>query len=362
MAIDSLNNEYIDEAILNLTNTLGIKEEVESNNLLTLLRKNKVKKCIEKIANHLGLPIKVNLSYVSADYQPPSNNNHQTSFTSQDIVKTNSSGKGAEAIIAQVKIPSNLPLYGTPRFNKFTINIKISENCKDHPKSFIAIMAHELSHIVLYSILHKEKNNEVYTDLTAMILGFAQILDDGRKVVEKTQYYDIIHTSTTTYGYLKDDQFQHAYYKIYKILNHHKRSVKKISKKLNHFKKKLNFYQKQFSLFNNYTKYLETKKNIVFNKKDTQKIIDFHQSNYKECIISVIKDNRETAEEVGSWLNLINHYRDKTILLNNQKILDAKEALQLSLSRLQKDIKILTKYINFWQKIKTNIFIVIQKY
>ena len=44
-------------------------------------------------------------------------------------------------------------------------------DCADNPATFIYTIAHEMAHIVLHSLSHPEKRNEVYTDITAMMLA-----------------------------------------------------------------------------------------------------------------------------------------------------------------------------------------------
>ena len=88
----------------------------------------------------------------------------------------------------RILIPFNLPLYGSPKLANFPINIQLSEACTESPERFIAALAHELSHVVLYSTRFDEKENEIYTDLTAMILGFADFMKKGRKIIKTKQY------------------------------------------------------------------------------------------------------------------------------------------------------------------------------
>jgi Zn-dependent peptidase ImmA (M78 family) len=65
--------------------------------------------------------------------------------------------------------------------NNFPINVWISENCKDKPETFMTIMAHELSHVLLHSLRHKEMDNEIYTDITAILLGFSVVIKKRKK-------------------------------------------------------------------------------------------------------------------------------------------------------------------------------------
>ena len=216
-----VKNDYIAKALNELILVLGTKDYIDHQKLISLIHSKKIKETIKTIASHLGLPVEINLSYVPKGYRPSSNDG----FHSTHLVKTDWRGKGASSITAQVSIPSNLPIYGTREMVNFPISVRLSANCAENPATLITVMAHELSHILLYSLLHKEKENEFYTDLTAMMLGFANIMKMGRKIVKtstSTKFFSsttTTHTETTTYGYLSDKNFNFALKKIESVLN-----------------------------------------------------------------------------------------------------------------------------------------------
>ena len=216
--MENISDNYIEEAIETLADSIGIKDNVDNQKIISLIRQRKVKEGIKEIAKCLGLPIEINLSYVPKGYHPGTTNNFHSTY----LVKTDWRGRGSEGITAQVSIPGYLPMYGTSELNDFPISVRVSENCANSPATFIAIMAHELSHIVLHSLWHKEKDNEIYTDITAMMLGFSNIIKSGRKVIKTntlTDYGFFSNTTTTTvetttYGYLSDNNFNFAFNKI----------------------------------------------------------------------------------------------------------------------------------------------------
>lgn len=207
-----VDNQYISEAINNLVPLVGIKKDISYSSLRELFNKRKIKECIKLIANYLGLPIEVNLIYVQPYYG--SNNKRNQGFTSQQVVKTDYRGRGVAGITAQVSIPSQLPFYGTTSFVNFPIDVRISENIKEYPNTFMTMMAHELSHILLHSLQYPEKDNEIYTDIASMLLGFNEVMKLGRKTIKT--FYMVTNTTiqTTTYGYLSDEQFEFAFNEI----------------------------------------------------------------------------------------------------------------------------------------------------
>ncbi len=171
------------------------------------------------IARQLDLPIGINIITVPNDYRAQNSSNR---FDSRDLAKVHPHGLGNEGIIAQVNIPGSLPFYGSSTLIDYPIDVKVSENCRKSPGVFIMIMAHELSHVLLYSLRHPQKDNELYTDLLAMMLGFQTIFRNARKITTTQKQHDFmsptIITITVTYGYLSDEQFNFAYNKINSIL------------------------------------------------------------------------------------------------------------------------------------------------
>lgn len=203
-------------------------------------------------------------------------------------------------------------MYGASRMVNFPINVRLSENCADNPETLISVMAHELSHIVLHSIFHKEKENEFYTDLTAMLLGFADIMKIGRKVIKTSSEYERVvgyesntattYTQTTTYGYLSDDNFTYAYYKINSILNSQNSAKNGLLNKLSQFEQRLNKNEKLSLYFIKCLEYLDKNLNKNIPKEDGQKIGAFHQFGYIDNFQSVTRKNKATAESFSKFV------------------------------------------------------------
>ncbi|GAG14361.1 unnamed protein product, partial [marine sediment metagenome] len=208
---NEISNEYIENAINELNKFFGVKEPVLSENIFSLTRGGKTKEAMKLIARQLGLPIDINITNVLNNYRAQNNSNQ---FHSTHLTKIHQHGSGSGGITAQVNIPGSLPFYGSSALNGYPINIKISDNCTEHPVVFAMVIAHELSHVLLYSLSHPKKENEFYTDLTAIILGFQNIFQNGRKITETDVEHGIMSTTTrmqtTTYGYLNDNQFNFA--------------------------------------------------------------------------------------------------------------------------------------------------------
>ena len=315
--MDEVDNKYIDNAITSLFSTVGIKECIDEKNIIPLINSRRVKEAIKEIAKYLGLPIEVNLSFVSKGYSS-NNNTNNNNFSSKHLVKTDQKGRGIGGITAQVSIPSNLPLYGTPGMVNFPINIRISENCLDDPEAFISVMSHELSHIVLYSIWHKEKDNEFYTDLTAMMLGFADIMIAGRKIIETNTHTDYgflsskttTTTQTTTYGYLSDKNFDFALEKIKKILKTSRHTKNQLAKKIKKLEKKIREQKIEIFYFKKYLNYLDKNLKQKISKQDGHWITIFHHADYINGFESAIDKAENELRQFISFTKNLNHYSD----------------------------------------------------
>ncbi len=359
--MDKIDNKYISDAIDELISVLGIKEDIPIEILLKPFEAGNIKGCIENIADYLGLPIAINLSYVAANYQT---GNAANRFESSALAKTDRSGRGVEGITAQVSIPPYLPLYGTSGLQGFPISVKISDNCQRHPATFLAVMAHELSHIVLHSLLHKEKDNEFYTDTTAMILGFSSVMLLGRKhrELKGVQYknYGLFsesttETLTTTYGYLSDEQFNFAFNKIDKILKKNIDSREKLTKKLTTYRNLLSSYKEELFRFKKFMEYLDKNWIKRIKGEDGAKIVAFHQLDYADRFATVTRSNEGKLKEINDFCVGLVHYTQPR-LNSLQKFDEEIDTLTSDLKRefdlLNNDVNTLRKYVGFIPKLK----------
>lgn len=354
--MDEVKNDYIEKALNELIVTFGIKDFVDRQKLISHIFSNRTKECIKEIALCLGLPIDVNISYVPKGYRPGIND----SFQSSHLVKTDGRGRGSGGITAQVSIPSNLPLYGTPSMVNFPINVRLSEGCAEYPATLISIIAHELSHIILHSMWHKEKDNEFYTDLTAMIFGFAKIMETGRKVIEKSTSAEhglstSTTTTTTTYGYLSDDNFDFAFNKIGAILNKQNSAKIILLKKLEQFKEQINETKKLSFYFEKYLGYLDKHLVQKISQEDGYKISAFHQPGYTDKFQSAVRKNETSLADFLKFVENLKNYTGRNMEIMQQyetQLRSANEELGKQHFLLQKDVDILKKYVSFLYRLK----------
>jgi len=87
---------------------------------------------------------------------------------------------------AWVFLPNPMPLFGSSDFQKLQVEMFLRKSFLEEANFELVVMAssHELSHIVLSSIGHALKAEEVAVDLTAMILGYRDIFVLGHQKAE----------------------------------------------------------------------------------------------------------------------------------------------------------------------------------
>ena len=85
---------------------------------------------------------------------------------------------------AQVHVPGHMPLYGSKELEGLLVKVSVSDNCLENPDTFVAVMAHELSHVLLKSIRHPSRwNDEIFTNIVPVVLGLGRIIKEGRKAM-----------------------------------------------------------------------------------------------------------------------------------------------------------------------------------
>ena len=349
---NKISNKYIEHAINELEKLFGIKEPVFCKNIFSLILDGKVKDSIKLIALQLGLPIDINITNVPNDYRVQNDGNQ---FQSTHLVKVHRHGSGSEGIIAQVTIPANLPSYGSSALKGYPINVKISDNCKEDPAVFAMIIAHELSHVLLYSLIHPKKENEFYTDLTAMMHGFQNIFLNGRKITTTTVEHGFMskttNTQTTTFGYLNDNQFNFAHSKINLMLKRKKERKKErkklLSGELKNIKKLAAKYDKTFLKFKKYIKRLSDNPNKNITDDDSKKIFTFFQLGYIDELDLSRKEYSREIETIDIFLKVPSAEQKNNQVSNYiNELKSYKEKMENKLTYLEEDVKILKKYVN----------------
>lgn len=346
-----VGRQYIEEVFDKMIDLVGAKENVSRNSLKKLFYGGEIKKCVEKIAEYLGLQIEVNLFDVSSGSYKGNGQN----FTSSQLTTTDSSGRSKEGITAQVLIPSYVPVFGSKELVGLPINIKISKNIRQYPNAFFAIITHELFHIVMHSLRLTEKDNEIYTDIGAMLSGFNEIIKEGRNVTkehrEQNFFSERIITETTKYGYLSDDDFWFVYDKINRFLSENRNRKRKILSQIEVFKKEINIFKKDISSLKDYIKILDKNLKKRINPDDVEKIILFHQADYFDEFNKVVMNIESVLQESCDFVLSKKHYYKNSFTETEKKLELVKFEIKEKKRLIGKDLKTCKRNIGFTDKV-----------
>jgi hypothetical protein len=345
--LDKLSNKEISDALDELMTCLGVKEEVSLKDLLALLREKNVQGCVQAIAAHLGLPISISLSYVPKDFEPGSDDG----FRSSALARTDWTGHGIESITAQVAIPEHLPMFGTSDLQGYPIRVRVSENCWERPETLVAVMAHELSHVLLRSLYHSQHDSELHTDLVPILLGFRDVVQRGRKIVQCTTSGDVTTTHTTTYGYLTDSQFEFACDKVKDVLRQHQRDKKYLLGLVERMLHKLKKAAKSLETFRDYLRYLDTHIPERMRETDAQRVVKFHVWDYSKKWEDLIAEAKNKLERADAFVRPLSHYTGS----GAEQLKEHTKGLELAFEKLghvtkaiTEDVKTLRRYVSFF--------------
>ena len=332
---DRLSNDEITNALNKLISCFGVKEDMPSDALVDLLRKKNTQGCVQEIATRLSLPIRISLSYVPKDYSA----DNTDGFHSSALSRTDWTGRGIEGITAQVSIPQHLPMFGTSGLQGYQIKVRVSENCHAHPDTFVAIMAHELSHVLLASLMSPHKDSELHTDLVPILLGFRDAVRRGRKRIESTTTGNTTTTRTTTYGYLTDSQFEFACSHVTHIIECHQRDKKRLIEVVKQLQRKVQKAARSLVAFRDYFKYLDRKPPDKMRPEHTQRVVQLHAQDYTREWKTRIAAVRTSQEAIESFVRHLNHYTSSAV----EHIKTHTQAVELAAAELGEVTKAITK-------------------
>jgi hypothetical protein len=214
MSIESVTRDLAE-----IASVLGLKPAVPAEPLNALHSKRQYGELCRAIGQHMGLANPVRLGTASQSAGAPESERFRTTALS----KTDATGRGTHGIFAQVNIPAKMPHYGTVAFNSYTVELLLHADFGQVPcDTAIGLLAHELSHVLLHSLRHPQRDSEQFTDLVPLALGFASIVARGRTTTARRANAEGSYTTTTTYGYLTDDEFSCAQQIVGRLLEKHR--------------------------------------------------------------------------------------------------------------------------------------------
>jgi hypothetical protein len=299
---------------------------------------------VQEIAARLALPIRVSLSYVPKNFTP----GNTDGFRSSSLARTDWRGHGIEGITAQVSIPQQLPMFGTSALQGYPIQVRVSEDCYSHPQTFVAIMAHELSHVLLAAMWSTFKDSELHTDLVPILLGFRDAVQRGRKTVESTVKGRVTTTRTTTFGYLTDSQFKFACGYVTRILQQHRRDKKHLVGILQQGHRRLRRGTRALSAFRDYFGYVDTRLPGKMRAEHAQRFVQLHTRDHSEGWDSRFRSAKTSFETAESFLRGLDHYTSSAVdrLKVQTRAVEVADAdLRKVTEAVLKDEKLLRRYV-----------------
>jgi hypothetical protein len=323
--------------------------------LFSLLQEKETQGCVQKIATGLGLPIRISLSYVPKGFRPGDTDRFRTTA----LARTDWTGHGIESITAQVAVPQHLPMLGTSGLHGYPIWVRVSEDCHEQPATFVAIMAHELSHVPLASLCHPKKDSELHTDLVPILLGFRNVVQGGRKVVESTTIGNETTTRTTTYGYLTDSHFDFACNHARNILKRHQRQKKRVTELVRQLHRKLHIATRDLARFRDYLRYLDAHPVKKMRQNDGLRVVQFHAWDYTRDWEINITRVRSSLGEAEAFVRPLSHYTRSAVeqIEEHTRNLEwASEQLDQLIKGITRDVRTLQRYVPLLYRMRNSLW------
>lgn len=340
---EHLTTQEVGAAIDELARGLGVKEDIQLV-IPSVLSTQDIPAWVQKVARSLGLPVQVNVTFVSSK-------SREAGFGTTAISKTDQWGRGIDGITAQVSIPESLPTLGTSRMKDFPIEVRVTDNAGQSPATFVAVMAHELSHVLLASLRHPQRESELHTDLCPLILGFRRIVALGRTRVE----YREQGTITTTYGYLTDDQFSFALGHIEELLDDAHAKIDRATELMQGLRSALPKASKEVARFEAYRAYMNRHPPKSTKQADAERLVLFNSVNYtREWKLSIERARKELQDLRGE-IAPVTHYTEQVLQrLDRQQSRLSVSATTVSdaLGSVTTDVRTLRRYLPLLVKLR----------
>lgn len=195
-------NTEISRIIVQLYASIGVRPMFDINDVPCIANRDNFSATASKILAHMRLPIRL-----IPDFTTP--------YESTGLTRANTQ----QGVAAQVLIPQSLPSISSDSLKGFPITVRLRLDGSSG-YTLWTMLTHELSHILLHAWGIPLKESEHATDLCALMLGFGDLWDLGRKRTTR----ELVNASqqlvrTITYGYLSDDNYDFARQYITDLIN-----------------------------------------------------------------------------------------------------------------------------------------------
>ncbi len=177
---ETLTNEQIKQYIDQLVSFYGHCDPIKETALSILFQQNLYGECLRQIMIYMRLKTRIKITYLPT-------------HAYQD-----------DKSLGYVTIPETLPFIGTPAFKEMLFVICAKAEAKQNFHTFVYMLSHEVSHIVLHGSNHPLKQSEMATDLCTLVFGFEEFVSKGRCTIASNPVLG--SQSLVTTGYLSHEQ------------------------------------------------------------------------------------------------------------------------------------------------------------
>ncbi len=350
---ERLSDADVREALDDLIGCVGLREVTTATDAVALAERGEIQQCIQLLAARLGLPIRVELLYVSADSAVKGENRFETGA----VVPVAGKGEAEwvdRGIAAQVVVPGSLPPFGASRLEGYPIQVRVSEDCRAYPETFVAVMLHELSHVMLASLRHAKADNELYADLLPIVLGFAPAVRQGRKISRRIYRAGQTLLMTSTFGYLTDRHLDFACDYVAAALGRHRTERDALLALAKQLRAKVHASARLFSELKYYLAYLGARRATKMPEGDATVAVQCHSWDYAYQREAAIANGRATADAAEQFLRPLHHYTARALVQMREyrkRIELASGALDSLMASTSEDAAVLRRYVPLGRRI-----------
>jgi hypothetical protein len=344
MVFEELSDDDLLTALNEVVSCVGVRDEEPLADFLQFLERSDAHGCAQEISARLGLPVHISLSSLEAG--------NAEGFGSVLLAPR---GRPQQSIAARIEMPQHPPMIGTQGLQGYPVRIRVSSNCYQSPETFVAVLAHELSHLLLACLYHPKGDSELYVDLVPIALGFRDIIRRGRKVTRGIMDGTLGSTQTTTYGYLTDSQFEYACDHVEAILQAHRKSYDHLAEVLAQVQRKLRVVTRRLTAFNRYLKHLDRHPVGRMKEADARHMVRYHDTGYCRDWNADIMSTRTAVQDARLSARNPNRYTHEEADLMQGHI----QAIELACQRLnavdssiREDLKILRHYVPLLRRLQ----------
>lgn len=339
-----MNHREIEKAIKELVNFFSINDSIDEYELLELLKNGKRLECARKMAQYFKLPVKVKL----LDEQEPGGPR------SHNLVRTDKKGHEVQGVAAQVLDLQDVPSFLSKELEGHVVKIVVSKDYGPHPRSFLAVLAHEMAHVVLETMEYPKRESEEVVDLAAMVMGFSDILKSGYDLrhdwIEEIPGGVKTHRQKLQYGFLKDN-LAYAYDR---ILQYRKETVRthvsctiNCRNAISKFKQSRPIYKEA----QNGLKIFVKRKKFKVDQATQKALISYFQPYFFDEIKWRIDDNLKKVEDISKKVRT----KQGVVIKNLKDLSTQSQLLKTEAEMILHDASVVNKTVRhalgFWYKV-----------